>query len=395
MTDDDDDDLCQQAMSMKEQAEILLAEGEYEDAFHAADHAVGLLQHGLGTPLVVGPMVVVSDSVAIPDRQFWRQLALTLDTRGKCRRHLGQLDDSVADFEQAVELLQGKGREPPPDESLATVLHNFGNTLLQMAKAPALQRAVAVFGDAIAIREELIDMPGEESVADHLAGTLKARANAWMLLARLGEATDLAGAERDLERATELRRQLVEDDGQDHLAPALAMTRYTLGDLQGMTFRFGDAIQNMRRAAGAIRRLIDEGQTHRRWELALCLSGAALYGIGGKETGQRPDWPLAETKECAALYVTLLKEGRTDLLPAWTEFISQRALPCLFKSGDREGAADLLLASLRLLQAMARALPAAPKMAAAIWGRLPPPVLRELVRLRPQLAGFLPGSTSP
>lgn len=381
----DPDVLCQKALELKSKAEVHLAAGRFAEASGCATQAIELLERAFGSPVIFDGVMVVSDSTSA-DPSFWSQLAFAYDCRAKCLRHQGQAEQAFEDSRRALILLRLHASSAHDlDDGVAVVLHNMGNALLQMQSDAELGLALEAYTEAIELRQRLKDAPGGGHVLDDLAGSLKARATVQMMRARLGlKGFDLAAADRDLLEALRLRTHLVEVDGQRHLLPALAMTRYTLGDLFGMGFFFGPACEHIEAAIEMMRGVIAARQSQRRWELAMCLSARTLYGIGAMETGARQEWPVPEALECSEIFSELLEEGRFDQIGPYLEFVAQRGLPCLFKAGEVARAAELLLAALGWLRRLPLG-PGAPKLAGQILGVLPPVVLQALESIEPRI----------
>lgn len=346
-----------------------------EQAVARIEKAMGLGADGSGAPPAEIDMALAEEHVA------------ALELRGMAKRHLGQLPASVEDLMLAVGLRRTLTADDElPSNDLAVALHNLGNALLMIATAQSLSAALDAYAEAIAIREKLMKTPGHGHVASDLAGTYKARANVEGLRARKGMHAELGKGRADLERALEIRKKLVEIDGRKEFAGALAMTKYSLGDLLGMQFKFGDAIALLSEAVTTMRSLVAAGQRHLRDDLALCLSARVLYGIGAAETIRGQTWPIEAALECAALYGELIAEGRTDQLAAFGEFVSQRAMPCLFKAGKKDLAAQCLAQALKTVldQAEATGLDAFAQTGALMLA-LPAPVKAELRRASPGL----------
>ncbi len=364
-------------------AQTYLKARQFETVLQLADQAIARIEKVMGISRdASGNYVTSDDAPAEIDSGYTEEHVNALELRGMALRHLGRLQESVEALMMAVGLRRSVAEgESLPSNDLAVALHNLGNALLMIATAQSLRAALDAYAEAIAIREKLMKTPGHGHVANDLAGTYKARANVEGLRARKGMPHDFAQAESDLRRALDLRKRLVDVDGRKELAGALAMTKYSLGDLLGMQFKFGDAVALLSEAVATMRSLVAAGQRHLRDDLALCLSARVLYGIGAAETICGQTWPIEAALECAALYGELIAEGRADQLAAFGEFVSQRAMPCLFKSGKKDLAAQCLAQALKVVldQAEATGLDAFTQTGALMLA-LPAPVKAELRR---------------
>lgn len=326
-------------------AQTYLTARRFDTVLQLASQALVLIEKAMG----LSSAAAGAPSGAF-DAAFAEEHISALELRGMARRHLGQLPASIEDLMLAVGLRRVLAEEEElPSNDLAVALHNLGNTLLALGNAWALAKAQEVYGEAIAIRETLMKTPGHGYVANDLAGTYKARANVECLRARHGQPADLKRARADLERALALRQQLVDVEGRKEFTGALAMTRYSLGDLHGMQFEFGTAVRLLSEALAAMQPLVASGQRHLRDDLALCLSARVLYGIGAAETMPGHPWPVDEAVAAAKLYGELVAEGRADQCAAYGEFVSQRLTPCLYKAGRRDLAAQSLAQSLQIV----------------------------------------------
>lgn len=378
--------------SILEKAQTWLDARRFDAAIDGATKAIASIEQAMGLSrrpdgsYVTAPGAPKQFDVAFADEQ-----ARAHGIRGMAYRHAGQLQVSAQDLMLAAKIRKSLSADDElPSEDLAVTLHNLGNTMVQIATPKAFEMATAVFAEAIAIREKLMATPGHGHVANFLAGTLKAQASVEMLRARNGMPAELERAAADLRRALEIRKRLVEVEGRQEFAGTLAITRYSLADVLGMTLRFVEAVSLLDQAVAQMKSLVGKGQKQLRDDLALCLSARVLYGIGAAETVAGQGWPSAAAIECAALYGALVGEGRLDQLAAFGEFVSQRALPCLFKSGDVPKAAQVLEAALRvMIDRFGDEQPAVVAQLGALMCAVPPPVKDALVRSSPGLAAQL------
>ena len=221
---------------LEDRVRELCYQEKWDEAVHAAETAVRKAREaGEADPSIVG------------------ELALSLEVKGDLLRQIGQLDQSLMDYAEALDLLQGRGE--PFSEQIARINASMAVICDEQGNAEGAKQH---YQDAIAIFEEM-DPPSDLDVADlrnNLAFVFEAEG-------------DFDQAETLLLKALEITHDLLGKDSEE-----TASICNNLGILYQKTQHFERA-KEMHRMSLNARELLhgenhpDTGQSHANLAVAL------------------------------------------------------------------------------------------------------------------------------
>ncbi|UCF42244.1 MAG: tetratricopeptide repeat protein [Planctomycetota bacterium] len=238
-------------------------------------------------------------------RELRRDLAVCYDNRGNALWNQGKLDEAIADYGRAIviceELVEREGRLELRND-LAMSYNNRGGALIEQGK---LDDAIGDYGRAIAIIEEVVEKEGRLELRNNLATCYNNQGIALSDRGKLDEAI------ADYGRAIAIYKELVETEGSSELRRDLAMAynnRWVALWRQG---RLDQAIEDLGRAIAVYKELVEkEGRRELRHDLAACYDNR---GIALAEDGKLGE-AVEDHGRAIEIYAELVrKEGRREL----------------------------------------------------------------------------------
>jgi tetratricopeptide (TPR) repeat protein len=276
----------------------------------------------------------LADQEGCPDLD--NNLAGALVNRGVAKAQLGQPLEAVADFDQAIAILerlvgQVAGQEGPVEwvENLAGALLNRGSALISLGRRV---EAAADCDQAIEILRWLVEQEGCLELSNDLAGVLMNRGMTLEDLHRLKE------AQAAYDQAIAIRRRLVEQEGRHELANDLATALVNRGNVLDSLGGLEEAMVAYDQALAIRRRLAEQ---EGRLELASDLAGALINRGNTLERLGRLQEAMVACDEAIAVLQRLVEQEGCHELACDLAFARAVKANAQLRLGERERAAEL------------------------------------------------------
>lgn len=280
----------------------------------------GQLEESLATfdaALVMNP-----ESANDRDRASYHDLmASLLSNQGQLLRLLGRLEEALEVQEAAIAIREQLLDHPGEGgaEQLATAIEGKAMTLYDLARLP---EAIAAHDEAIATFRPLVQDGGRQDLIAHLATAFM---NKGLAIIRTGNAEDFQAGLAAFETAVAALQGPALEDGREELVHTLALTLTNRGRVLAQLERHTDADADFAMAVAIARRLVDAGREDLRGNLAETLAeqGRALARLGhGREA-------LGRYAEALQHWDVSLSAGHTYMTPHVVATLRDRVMVLL------------------------------------------------------------------